>query len=192
MTMCASLHPPHDPRLATFVREAEAFGALVERYAQVERGAWLVEVHGRLVTLYASAIALPDRDALADREDQSTAAPVPRVHYALVSADARYALSLAIAAYLGDDDTFYDLIDATDADAELVPSSLAQEITGIHRDLRAGLSTWETEGLAMGLWHWRTFFETSWNRSLSGVLRALESRARAHPGTWPVAVAPAH
>lgn len=48
----------------------------------------------------------------------------------------------------------------------------------------AGLYTYDTAGAAYGLWHFRTFFETSWNVHLGTALRGLEASARRN-NDWP-------
>jgi Domain of unknown function (DUF5063) len=184
-----------DPRLASFVAAAEAYGALVEQFASYQPAVLLPALHRCLVGLYAAVLALPDRDALmgddvgdAPDPDITASAAHRVVLYPLISSEARHALAGRIAAHLGPADAYLTIITPAGADPEIVEASLAQDLTLIHQDLRAGLSTWETQGLAFGLWHWRTFFEASWNRALGDALRALEVLARQPGGHWPVGV----
>ena len=175
---------PDEPHLATFVRAAEVCCAVIETHASLAPAVALPRLHGALVRLYAAVLDLPAKDTLPDDEEPEPLTHTPQ--YALASNERRDALGRDLARWLGDTDQAHDVIDPYAPDAELIPVSLAQALVGIHQDLRAGLSTWATQGLAYGVWHWRTFFEAHWNTHLGTALRALEALARRDGGQWPL------
>lgn len=174
---------PDEPNLAAFVRAAEAYCAAIETHASLAPAVALPRLHGALVRLYAAVLDLPAKETLSDAQEPEASTETPQ--YALVSNERRDAIGRDLAHWLGDAEQLHDLVDAYALDPELIPVSLAQALVGIHQDLRAGLSTWETQGLAYGVWHWRTFFEAHWNTHIGTALRALEALARRDDGQWP-------
>lgn len=175
-------------RLDVFVAAATTFCDVVEQH-DTAMPALLVRLHGAAAALHAAVLALPDRDAFMNEDEPMPGygAPVvaPDAAPSLVSHEAQRALAQAMARTLGAHDAFHHLVAPLDA-AQAVPASLAQELTLVHRDVRASLHALATQGPAFGVWHARTFFESQWNASLGAALCALEAHARAHGrGGWP-------
>lgn len=51
--------------------------------------------------------------------------------------------------------------------------SLADDLTEIYQDVKAGLSLFEDQNYAEAAWEWRFNFQVNWGRHLVGALRAL-------------------
>ncbi len=180
--------PIIDPRLLAFMAEAEQFCDLLDAHDAISARGLIVRVHRHLVRLYAAVLELPDRDALmpAEGDEVEENVPIPdgSGRRPLITLEQREALRRSLAKQLGRDDESFDIAVLTESTPEVIPVSLAQALAAIHQDLRAGLSSAETQGIAFGLWHWRTFFETSWNPNLGTALRILEALAR-RDRLWP-------
>lgn len=176
-------------RLDTFTAAATAFCETLERHAALGADALLPQVHAGLVGLYAAVLALPGRDAFMNAGEPVEGFGAPSVcpdpAPPLVTHDAQRALATSLAHTLGARDAFHDVVAPLD-DGTTVPASLAQELTLVHRDVRASMHAIATQGLAFGLWHARTFFESHWNAQLGACLRALEAHARERGAAgWP-------
>jgi hypothetical protein len=174
---------PEHSALRAFAGLATAYCALVEGHATVGVSTFLTRTHRALVLLYAAALELPDKDALVIDDAEPAHASATAGHVP-VDNDTRDALARAIATRLGDADIHLELPEGADSAQVAIPVSLSRGLVIIHQDLRAGLYTYETDGAAYGLWHFRTFFEASWNGHLGSALRALEAMARRN-GEWP-------
>ena len=67
---------------------------------------------------------------------------------------------------------YWDVLNPLE-EAEPVFNSLADDLSDIYRDVKAGLSLYDGEHHGDAVWEWRLGFQTHWGQHLVGAQRAL-------------------
>lgn len=146
--------------------QAERYCSLIEQVESMERETFVVEVTAALMAVLHAAMDLPDLSATDEFVDEGLSDEEWRARFD------------AIEARLGDWSAYATTLSPFEEDAtEVATPALADDLSDVWRDLKAGLLSLERGGDREDvLWEWRFGFYTHWGRHAVEALRVLHAR----------------
>jgi len=176
-----------------FAELAEHYCALIERHRSIDRQAFLGEVHALLPRLYSSALVLPGIDAAENEAgdhgeelDTTGTSSNPVADRDRADHADWHRLFTSLGALLGDWDCYRKVFDPYKPPSESeVTGTLADDLSDIYGDLKAGLRKWQRGECEAAAWDWRFGFEYHWGRHLVGALQALYVLSCTYELGWP-------
>lgn len=154
-----------DPAVTAFVETARRFCELVDTRSTLTRRELVSRAHGALTQLYSQGANLPE---IEPRETAAAMSTLTREEW--------WALFSALRDQLRDYDSFWVAPPGTDAPIDPGPSSLADDLADIYRDLKSGLALWDAKAdrAVDAVWGWRFGWSTHWGR------HAVDALGRVH------------
>jgi hypothetical protein len=145
---------------------AETYCRLIDRRGRLSTEEFLNSVQQLLPDLYATAIAL--------RKGKRSNAEYPE------SEDPDQPIWVDLRERFGPWDVHWDVFHPYQVDpTDPMAGSLADDLSGIYRDLQRGLAIWSLgtpKARRDAIWEWRFTFEIHWGRHVLVALRALHAR----------------
>src|SRR5881296_12016 len=127
-----------------FRSQARAFCQLVVGHKHYPLRRFLRRVHYSLPALYAAGLELPD---ITPKHDAS---------YTRVSNQERSRLCLSLESRLGTRTRYFEVFDAYDRDDHRsLVANLADDLSGIYRELTNGFRCWRLRDHENAVWEWR-------------------------------------
>jgi Domain of unknown function (DUF5063) len=142
------------PAVATFVCEAREFCSFVEKAGTLGVIDRMHRARQHLLELYAAAVALPSVEPPVGTKAARSPEPPPN--------------------WSGFDafETYWEIFDPYDLQAP-VAGSLSDDLLDVYRDLRRGLTLWDSHHDAGAIWEWKFHFDGHWGDHAVDALRAL-------------------
>ncbi|MBX3217135.1 MAG: DUF5063 domain-containing protein [Labilithrix sp.] len=146
------------PAVATYVWKATEFCTFIQEAGKLPLGERMSGARRYLLALYSAALSLPSVEPTDDVKPGRTPES-PRDWQGFEEFE-----------------TYWEVFDPYKSD-EPVAGSLSDDLLDVYRDVRRGLSLWESGHDASAIWEWRFSFESHWGGHAVDALRALH-RAR--------------
>jgi hypothetical protein len=162
-------HSPTDlrskPAVTAFVEAARRYCALIDVRPTLTRRELVSRVHAVLAELYSRGLELPEV------EPQKTSATT-----SALTQDEWWALFSGLRDQLRDYDSYWVSEPEREVPTGPGPSSLADDLADIYRDLKTGFTLWEAKParVADAVWEWRFGCSTHWGR------HAVDALGRIH------------
>lgn len=137
-----------------FVREVRAYCEFVNRAATLGLAERLAMARTRLVSLYTSALTLPDVPKPGDTD----AGPNPQPPQGWCGFE--------------DSEFYWEVFDPYVED-ELVRGSLSDDVLDVYYDVQRGLTLWDADHKDSAIFEWRFHLDIHWGDHAVDALRAL-------------------
>jgi hypothetical protein len=158
--------------VAAFVACAERYCALIESAEELARGEFVWRAGELLAELYVAGLHLPAVDATDDDVERQ------------ITHEEAFHLFEIVRRKLGDLDEYKGIFDPYDLKEALSSSSLADDLTDVHRDIKNGLLALE-QGAPQDavLWEWR-FGLDHWGVHAAAAIYAIHWITRSAGQRW--------
>jgi hypothetical protein len=164
--------------VSRFREESRQFTALIDAYLSYPPPELLRRAHALLPSLYAAAIALPEKPEEAF-DDVPEAYEIPQQDPAEQQRRSNRWRSLydGLSEHVGPEwNRYREVFDPYEQPAEdPVTGSLADDLTDIYLDLARGEALWGEGDPDAAVWHWQYLFQQHWGEHATGALRALHA-----------------
>jgi hypothetical protein len=179
------------PALRAFASLAEEYCSWIDSCDEHTCLEILSAAHSLLARLYAAGLALPSTGVLFDDDPDDAGTDVWEPGATPRDPDRGDDLSQAriyrcLAGKLGRWNSYREVFDPYEPPSEAeVMSSLSDDLSDVHGDLRSGLLKWHRGGTGEALWEWRFGLENHWGKHATDALRALHILAAESEAPWP-------
>lgn len=146
--------PLVSPAVATFVGHARKFCSFIEKAGTLAVFDRMQSARLHLLALYTAAIALPSVEP--SEATEAPGSPDPPKNWSGFDSF----------------ETYWEVFDPYDLRAP-VAGSLSDDLLDVYRDLRRGLTLWDSHQDADAVWEWKFHFEAHWGDHAVDALRAL-------------------
>jgi hypothetical protein len=147
------------PAVAAFVCQAREFCSFVEKAGTLAVVDRMQRAREHLLELYAAAVSLPCVES--PKGTKAPRSPDPPKNWSGFDAF----------------ETYWEIFDPYDLQ-EAVAGSLSDDLLDVYRDLRRGLTLWDSHNDAGAVWEWKFHFDAHWGNHAVDALRALHRACR--------------
>jgi hypothetical protein len=168
----------HVESVARFRNYARQFVALIDAYQSYPASDLLRRSHALLPSLYAAALALPEKpDEAFDEVSDEYEPPAHNRVEQVRRTDRWRALHDGLAKHIGQEwNRYREAFDPYESPPEEpVTGSLADDLADIYLDLARAESLWEAGDPDAAVWDWQFHFQQHWGEHATGALRALHA-----------------
>jgi len=162
--------PDLDSLAASFAPTARRLCEFVTAYSESDPDAFLEGVLPLVAQTYAEVSAWPP----------SREIDAPQVD----SGDGPDSITAGLDRHLGPPRRHHGIFDPFDSTREVIPFSIADDLSGIRDDLLRGLRLFDAGNSASAVWEWRFNFEVHWGHHAGSCIRAIHAWGAHHTTEW--------